>query len=71
MTTKIEIVDESGHQDLVVKTGVEGLEKLEPYKKSDDYWMYLDGKFANKDTITAADIQAADNVKVALSQQGG
>ena len=71
MATKIEVVDETGHQNLVLETPEQGLEHLKPYQKSQDYWVYMDGKLVNKDKITANDIEAANNIKVALAQQGG
>lgn len=71
MAKKIEIVDESGHQELVFASGKEGLELVKPYQKSEDYWVYMDGKLVNKDKISAKDIEEANSIKVGLSQQGG
>ena len=71
MAKKAEIVDESGHQKLVFESGKEGLELIKPYQKSEDYWLYLDGKLVNKDKITAKDIEEANSIKVGLSQQCG
>lgn len=71
MAKVIEIVDETGHQELVVESGKQALHDLQPYQKSGDYWIFVDGKLANKDTLTAQDIEAANNIKVGLSQQGG
>lgn len=71
MAKKIEVVDETGHQELVIESGKQGLDQLKPYQKSNDYWVYLDGKLANKDKITAKDIEDANSIKVGLSQQGG
>lgn len=71
MANRIDIVDETGHQELEFAGGKQGLDYLKPYQKSDDYWIYLDGKLASKDSITAKDIVEANSIKVALSQQGG
>lgn len=71
MAKKIEVVDETGHQELVFETGKEGLELVKPYQKSEDYWIYADGKLVNKDKITAKDIEEANSIRVGLSQQGG
>ena len=71
MAKKIEIVDETGHQELVFETGMEGAELLKPYQKNEDYWTYIDGKLVNKDNITAKDIEEANSIRVGLSQQGG
>ena len=71
MARKIEVVDESGHQELIFDSGKKGLDLIKPYQKSEDYWVYLDGKLINKDKITAKDIEDANSIKVGLSQQGG
>ena len=71
MAKKIEVVDETGHQELVFETGKEGVDLLKPYQKSEDYWIYTDGKLVNKDKITAKDIEEANSIRVGLSQQGG
>lgn len=71
MAKKIEIVDETGHQELVFETPKEGLDALKPYQKSNDYWIYFDGKIMSKDKISAKDIEDANSIKVGLSQQGG
>ncbi len=69
-TIKVSVADRTGHTDLEFQTASAAIETLKQ-EEGNGRWLYLDGIHRSSDTLTEADVTAANDIKVVPRLMGG